>query len=405
LTTLRIIIPTTWDANQDNCEWAILDRQGKILRRGRDLLVELPQCDETEAVVPAAMVGFISAQLPPGSQSKVLSALPFLVEAGLISAPEDTHAVLAAQTDDQVLVAVIQKAWVKRLMDRLARAEIFPTRMFPETLLPELPQDGWAMVCRGHESFIRTGLAQGIPLDIDSNSESLPFVLALALKQSEASHHPNKITLYGEMLAHASVWETQLGIPLVRATQQEWFINDGKPTVNLLQGEFQPSGGISRRLVAFKPVAITLACLLALQIGFSMLDYAFKTHENGKLDQAMVTQFKASFPNANVVVDAPLQMQRNLDELKHGVGQSGNTDFIPLLAAVTTSIGAISTERLKGMDYQSGKLIFNLLMPDMEQAQAMRQRLSASGLTATIDNSHQSPQGLELQLVISASAS
>jgi general secretion pathway protein L len=144
--------------------------------------------------------------------------------------------------------------------------------------------------------------------------------------------------------------------------------------------------------------------LLALQVSFSMLDYAFKTNDNRKLDQAMVTQFKASFPNANVV-DAPLQMQRNLEELKHGVGQSGNTDFIPLLAAVTTSIGAISTERLKGMDYQSGKLILNLLMPDMEQAQAMRQRLSASGLSATIDNSHQSPQGLELQLVISASAS
>jgi general secretion pathway protein L len=404
LTTLRLIIPTTWDANQDSCEWAILDRQGKTLRRGRDLLAGLPQCDETEVVVPAAMVGFISAQLPPGSHRKVLSALPFLVEAGLISAPEDTHAVLAAQTDDQVLVAVIQKAWVSRLMDRLARAEIFPTRMFPETLLPELPQDGWAMVCRGHESFIRTGYAQGIPLDIDSNSGTIPFVLALALKQSEASQLPNKISLYGEMLAHESVWETQLGIPLVRATQQEWFVNDSKPTVNLLQGEFQPSGGISRRLAAFKPVAVTLACLLVLQISFSMLDYAFKTNDNRKLDQAMVTQFKASFPNANVV-DAPLQMQRNLEELKHGVGQSGNTDFIPLLAAVTTSIGAISTERLKGMDYQSGKLILNLLMPDMEQAQAMRQRLSASGLSATIDNSHQSPQGLELQLVISASAS
>lgn len=142
-----------------------------------------------------------------------------------------------------------------------------------------------------------------------------------------------------------------------------------------------------------------------MQVSFSMVDYAVKVRQNSKLDQAMVTQFKATFPNATTVVDASLQMQRNLDDLKHGAGQSSNADFIPLLASVTTSIGAISAEKLKGMDYQNGKLVLSLLMPDMEQAQAMRQRLSTSGLSATIESAHPSAQGLDLQLVISASAS
>lgn len=399
------MIPTVWDANQDSCEWAILDRQGKVLRRGKDLLTTLPQCDETEIVVPASMVGFISAQLPPGSHSKVLNALPFLVEAGLISSPEDTHAVLAAQSDVQIAVAVIQKAWVKRLLDRLARAEIFPIRMFPETLLPELPHDGWAMVCRGHDSFIRTSAGQGFPLDVDSSSEATPFVLAMAVQQTEASKRPKVINLYGEVPKHATDWAKQLDTSITRASQQEWFVCNTKPIVNLLQGEFQPSGGISRRLVAFKPVAITLAGLLIMQISFSMFDYAIKMRENRKLDQEMVTQFKATFPNATTIVDAPLQMQRNLDDLKHSAGQSGNADFMPLLATVTTSIGAISAERLKGMDYQNGKLVLNLLLPDMEQAQAMRQRLSTSGLSAAIETPRPSPLGLDLHLVISASAS
>lgn len=399
------MIPTVWDASQDSCEWAILDHQGKVLRRGKELLTTLPLCNETEIVVPASMVGFISAQLPPGSHSKVLNALPFLVEAGLISSPEDTHAVLAAQSDVQIAVAVIQKAWVKRLLDRLARAEIFPIRMFPETLLPELPHDGWAMVCRGHESFIRTSTGQGFPLDVDSSSEATPFVLAMAMQQTEASKRPKIINIYGEVPKHATDWAKQLGTPITRASQQEWFVCNTKPVVNLLQGEFQPSGGISRRLVAFKPVAITLAGLLIMQISFSMFDYAIKMRENRKLDQEMVTQFKATFPNATTIVDAPLQMQRNLDDLKHSAGQSGNADFMPLLATVTTSIGAISEERLKGMDYQNGKLVLNLLMPDMEQAQAMRQRLSTAGLFATIESPHPSAQGLDLQLVISASAS
>ena len=57
------------------------------------------------------------------------------------------------------------------------------------------------------------------------------------------------------------------------------------------------------------------------------------------------------------------------------------------------------------MDYQNGKLVLHLLMPDMEQAQAMRQRLNAPGLSATIESPRQTAQGLELQLAISMSAS
>jgi len=410
------MIPTAWDASQDTCEWAILDRPGlagldglggkaKVLRRGKDLLTALPQCDETEIVVPAAMVGFISAQLPPGSHAKVLNALPFLVEAGLISAPEETHAVLAAKSDAHIIVAVIQKAWMKRVLDKLTRAEIFPTRFFPETLLPDLPPNRWALVCRGHESFIRTSANQGFPLDVDTNSEAMPLVLAMAVAQAEEAKRPASIHVYGELPKHAAEWATQLGLTITTASQQEWFLSNTKPMVNLLQGEFQPSGGISRRLAAFKPVAITLVGLLLMQVSFSIIDYASKARQSSKLDQAMVTQFKATFPNATTIVDAPLQMQRNLDDLKHGAGQSNNADFMPLLASVTTSIGAISAERLKGMDYQNGKLVLNLLMPDMEQAQAMRQRLSTAGLSATIESPHPSAQGLDLQLVISASAS
>ena len=64
LTTLRLMIPANWDVYQDACEWAILDRNVKVIRRGKDLLDSLPQCDEVEVVIPASMVGFVPAQLP-----------------------------------------------------------------------------------------------------------------------------------------------------------------------------------------------------------------------------------------------------------------------------------------------------------------------------------------------------
>ena len=396
------MIPAAWDANQDSCEWTIFDRQGKVLRRGKDILNKLPACDETEIVVPAAMVGFISAQLPPGNQTKVLNALPFLVEAGLISAPEETHAVLASQSNAQIIVAVIQKKWVQNVLAKLGRTEIFPIRMFPETLLPELPHHGWAIVCRGHESFIRTSASQGLPLDIDVQSETVPLLLNMALQQTTAENRPSSFHLYGETPKHLTDWTKQLDIPFVRASQQEWLVNPSKPLVNLLQGEFQPAGGFLRRLVAFKPVAITLLCLLLMQISFSLLDYAMKTQQNRKLDQAMISQFKATFPNANTIVDAPLQMQRNLEDLKHGAGQSGNRDYISLLSNITSSIGAIPADKLKSMSYQDGTIILSLTMPDMSEAKAISQRLNSAGLISAIEDAHTVTQGAELNLTISA---
>jgi general secretion pathway protein L len=398
------MIPARWDASQDTFEWAILDNQAKVLRRGKDYLNALPQCDETEVIVPASMVGFISAQLPPGSRTKILNALPFLVEAGLISAPEDTHAVLASQFESRIVVAVIQKAWMKSALERLTRKEIFPIRMFPETLLPILPNDGWAMVSRGHESFIRMNNSQGIPLNVDAGAEVPPPVLELALMQFDKTRRPVNIDIYGEHPTNAADWAAQLGVLLSRPIEQEWFVSSTKPIVNLLQGEFQPSGAISRNLIAFKPAAITLAVLILMQVSFMIIDYAGKARKNSMLDRAMITQFKASFPNATAIVDAPLQMKRNLDDLKHGAGQISNADFLPLLAAITSNIGPVSAERLKSMVYQNGKLELNLTMPDMEQAQAMRQRLISAGLSATIESTKPSPMGLEMQISISGGA-
>ena len=405
LTTLRLMTPANWDVYQDACEWAILDRNLKVIRRGKDLLDSLPQCDEVEVVIPASMVGFITAQLPPGSQSKILGALAYLVEAGLISAPEDTHAVLAEQADANVVVAVMQKSLLKLLLEKLSRATIFPDRLYPETVLPTMPQNAWALVSRGHESFLKTSIAQGIPITVESNSETPPLLLALALQQCEPTKSPVSIVLYGDPVPQREAWQEQLGISIVSAMQQEWFVNDSRPVLNLLQGEFKPSGGVMRRLVAFKPVAITFCVLIALHVGLTLLDYGLKASENRQLDHAMLLQYKATFPNANTIVDAPLQMQRNLEELKHGIGEGTTSDYIPLLAAVTNSIGTISSERLRGMDYRNNKLIFSLLLPDIALAEAMRKRLSSNGLMATIDSLVKTDQGVEMLFTVMVSAS
>ena len=420
LTTLRILIDEEWTSGEDLCEWVVLGEQPRgdqrnALRRGRNTLADLPQCTETEVVISASMLNFIQVTLPVGNRQKVLGALPFLVEDSIISPPEDIHAVIAAQSGNEATVAVIQKECVKRILECLAHAGIQAKRMFPELLLPELQQGSWALVFRGQDGFVRTGLAQGFSLsqaDTEDATPPLALRLALSLAIAQTSEtasasefgRPNELFVYGDLPAQAATWQEQLGIPMVRALQQEWLIENITPAFNLLQGEFQPASGIGRKLVAFRPAAIVALCLLTLHFGFSVLDYGVKSRKNRQIEQDMVSLFKASFPQATVVVDAQLQMQRNLDELKHTAGESGNADFLPLLSAVTAKVGAISNDKLLGISYQGGKLTLHLLMPDMAQAQALRQKLTRSGMSAVIENAHPVGQAQELLLIVGMGA-
>ena len=57
------------------------------------------------------------------------------------------------------------------------------------------------------------------------------------------------------------------------------------------------------------------------------------------------------------------------------------------------------------MDYQNSRLVLKLLLPDMEQAEAMQKRLSASGLFAILETPRKTDQGLELSIVVTANKS
>jgi general secretion pathway protein L len=64
---------------------------------------------------------------------------------------------------------------------------------------------------------------------------------------------------------------------------------------------------------------------------------ALACREKSALDQqqlALQRILKTSFPAVSLVIDAPLQMQREVDALQHKSGHVSRTDLEPLLAAL-----------------------------------------------------------------------
>jgi general secretion pathway protein L len=135
----------------------------------------------------------------------------------------------------------------------------------------------------------------------------------------------------------------------VVATQSDW---------DLAQGEW--AQGTSQRFLrltqhawqtlfhapAWRSVRIGLATLFALQVvGLNAM--AWREQRALDLQKAQLNQIlTATFPSIRLVIDAPLQMQREVDTLQRNAGRITSTDFEPMLAATASALseGLVPTQ-------------------------------------------------------------
>ncbi|MEI6718421.1 MAG: GspL/Epsl periplasmic domain-containing protein, partial [Betaproteobacteria bacterium] len=89
---------------------------------------------------------------------------------------------------------------------------------------------------------------------------------------------------------------------------------------------------------AWRSVRLGLAALLVLQVvGLNAMAW----REQHALDQqkTQLSQILSSaFPSVRLIIDAPLQMQREVDTLQQNAGRVTSTDFEPLLAAAASAL-------------------------------------------------------------------
>ncbi|MDA8329304.1 MAG: type II secretion system protein GspL [Betaproteobacteria bacterium] len=368
------------DASGENFDWALLDNTGHLIRTGTN---DLPQAEKCEIILPASMVLLTRVKIPKANKNRQAALLSFAIEEQLISEPEMNHVALGGHfPDGAAALAVIDKAWLVHLLARLKTSHLSPVRAVPETLLVSLEPLSWAIVWTGASGFLRTGEFSGIALD--GNGNEAPVGLQLALREAAA---PKKIVCHttGTEIPDIDQWSMQLGIPIERGKDWDWKKEGASCPINLLQGEFGSKQLNLTWLPKLRPALIMLFLMLALQFFGIVVDWARLTHEKTKLSAGMTRLFRASFPDASVVVDAPLQMTRKLAELKHAAGFQEAGDFLPLLAGVSPLLAALPRGELKGIDYETGKLGLSIEVPGTDSAESLQKKWAASGLNVMLD--------------------
>lgn len=369
--------------------WTLRNAAGMIVQHGISAIAQLPDAQRLVLVLPASVVMLTRVKVPGGRAPKLRQMLRYAVEDKVMADPETLYIASASANADGMAVAVIDRAWLASVIETFRSHGFVPRAALVETLLPRLNRGSWTAVWDGTQGFVRSGEHDGLAFDGGSPSEP-PLALRLRLDEAhETNSAPEQLVLYtrgGVEPPDLAAWSQALGVDVNYAGA--WSALDSgedlEADFNLLQDEFAPSTFRADWLPKLRPAAFLAAAVIIIQLGASGLDWLMLQHEKTRLQQAMHSQYKATFPDSQAVVDAPRQMQSRLHELRGASGEISSTDLIPMIARVTPRLDR--SVRVSVMDYSPGLLKLDLILPTAGMAEPVRAQLQSGGMSVQLES-------------------
>jgi len=291
-----------------------------------------------------------------------------------------------------VSVGIVDRQWMEQVLARLERSNLLARSAYPECLLPELLPLAWTVVWNGDGGFARTAELEGFALDSTDHGE-LPVSLRLAMDAARsAASAPERLVL--RVAADVAPpdtegWSSALGIPVESGPPWRWTDARGNPGLDLLQGEFAPRAIERRWARALRRPAILAGVLAFVCVFGAAADWGAKAYERRALMAEMQGIFRAAFGENAVVVDAPLQMDRAVAQLRRQAGQFGADDFLALFGTVANHLLDPAKDRIESIAFDNGALTLLLRPNDAAQlssrSSAMRAQTPIPGLEIKLE--------------------
>ena len=351
----------------------------------------LPRSTELVAVVPAQAVSWHQVNLPKGSlkqgalggtidSPRLRAVLEGLLEDRLLEEPVELHFALQpdAPTDGPVWVAACNRAWLRAALAVLEAAKRPVAR-----IVPECAPDGLRLQALGTPEFPQL-------LSTSLHGVSLLPLNAATLAMAQATH-VDPVELVAEP-AVAALAEQLAQRPVTLQQASERWLDSARGRWDLAQFDLSNS----TRSRAWKGLAAQatiwlqapqwraarwgVALLLLAQI-IGLNAWAWK--ESGSLEakrNTLRSTLTQTFPGVKVVVDAPVQMARELALLRQTAGATSARD----LEAMLSVLGSILPlpQAAAALDFTPGEARFKGLPTGGDTAIADSLRASGYSVRA-----------------------
>jgi general secretion pathway protein L len=335
-------------------DWAyVLTHNGlSVAAHGRAALPLLPAADVVVAVPAQADVSWMRLRVPKAPAAKLKAALSGVLEDQMLADLSAVHLALApqAKAQDEAWVAVLDKPWLQACLRALEASSRAVDRVSPVLA----PNDEWT----GHFSSQASQELASEPLPepvADAANLSLtlcdvqgvvctPVAGTVARQMVQAlAAQPVRWTATPAASAAAERW---LGMPVQVESDAQRSLRAVRSAWNLLQFDLAPArrGARMGRLALqawwsppWRPVRWGLLGLVLVQ--WVALNLWAWTQQKAldDLKRAQVALAQSTHPQMRVVVDAPLQMQRETEALRAAAGVPGAQDLEALLGAAASA--------------------------------------------------------------------
>jgi general secretion pathway protein L len=389
-----LIVPLPLEPATGATEWAYATTpDGRTLGdHGRTpaALLPLPRGAGAEivAVVPVQAVSWHRVTLPKGmalATPRLRSALEGLLEEELLDDTEAVHLALepGARPGEAAWVATCDRAWLRNTLQLLETAGRPVTRIVPEFA----PEGAAALVAMGDPQQ---------PVVVASSQEGvLPLPLTHAAGALLPALPEDAPRLAEPAVAALAEQVLQQKFSLQQAPQR--WLQSARTRWDLAQFEFASSP----RARAFKKIATSWGDVLrspswrparwaaVLLVAINLLGLnAWAWKERASMEDKRETvrrTLRETFPQVRVIVDAPVQMEREVAMLRQQTGVASPRDLDAMLAALAAALPAGRTP--SSLEYTGSELRASGLALSQEDVRRVATQLKGLGYAAAASGS------------------
>ncbi|MDR3067382.1 MULTISPECIES: type II secretion system protein GspL [Comamonas] len=370
--------------------YVLSDDGQSVQRSGQAAASLLPATGRTTqvtAVIPAAQLSWHRVTLPPGlnlqgrRQQRLRAVLEGLLEEKLLDEPAALHLALDAGpvAGQSCWVAACDKSWLQSHLQALEHHGHAASRLVPEQWPSSHPQ----LLLSGDGLQPQLSITG---LDAQTGLVALPQKADASLLQSLLARLPEDLPVLAE--PHLARIAEALQRPVTIFTAAQRLLQSHGYAGDLAQFDLDLGGGTRarRRLLdawhGFAKAPQWRAArwaagiaIVAQLIGLNA--WAVKENRAIALRQQQAKQvLQTTFPHVPVVIDAPVQMQRELELLRSNSGALSPGDLEALLAA---SAGIQGVQNARSLQYQDRQLRISGLDLSPEALSDAQQSLEAGG--------------------------
>ena len=352
------------------------------VERGRDVV----------AVVPMASLSWHTVELPKGvgpNSPRLRAILEGLLEDKLLDEAEHLHLALApgAAVGALTWVAACDKRWLRGHLQALEASKRPVARLVPEFSPQTGPLQIYAVGEDDLPQLVVTGEAAGGVMCLPLTAAALALIPLVSAPDEEV------LVLAEPGVAELAEQLLQRKVDL-QTPPQRW-LEAARSPWDLAQFELASSGrtrtykrlsSVTRELLhapGWRPARWGIVVLLLANLT-GLNAWAWKEQSALQTQRLAVrATLMQTFPQVKVVVDAPLQMEREVAALRQATGAASGRDLDAMLAALA---GALPADRAaSAIEYVAGAARVKGLQLSAPEVASLAGQLKGQGYTAQVE--------------------